>query len=67
MPVWVAPSKGVTIKTPFVTLPRFADSECVEHDGFVYLSLIVKGDPSDPRIDNIGGDLPRSGACTSSR
>ena len=57
MPVWVASSKAVTIKTPFVTLPRFVDSECAEHNGFVYLSLIVKGDPSDPRIDDIGGDL----------
>ena len=27
------------------------------YPGYVYLSLIVKGNPSDPRIDNIGGDL----------
>jgi hypothetical protein len=57
MPVWVAPSKGVTITTPFVTLPRFVDSACAEHNGFVYLSLIVRGNPADPRIDDINGDL----------
>ena len=56
-PVWVDPSKGVQITTPFVTLPRFVDAECAETNGFVYLSLIVNGDPADPRIDDIGGDL----------
>ena len=56
-PQWVDPSKNVTIDTAFVTLPKFVDAECKETDGFVYLSLIVHGDPGDPRIDDIGGDL----------
>ncbi|HZR81181.1 MAG TPA: DUF3089 domain-containing protein [Candidatus Binatia bacterium] len=56
-PPWIDPSLGVDITTPFVTLPAFVEAECAEHDGFVYLSLIVHGDPSDPRIDDIGGDL----------
>jgi hypothetical protein len=56
-PVWVDPSKGVQIATPFVTLPKFLDAECAETNGFVYLSLFVNGDPADPRIDDIGGDL----------
>jgi len=56
-PVWVDPSRGVEIATPFVTLPGLVEAECAEHDGFVYLSLTVHGDPSDPRIDDIGGDL----------
>lgn len=56
-PVWVDPSRGVEITTPFVTLPGLVEAECAEHDGFVYLSLTVHGDPSDPRIDDIGGDL----------
>ncbi len=56
-PQWVDPSKGVTITTPFVTLPNFVDAECAEMNGFVYLSLIVNGNPADPRIDDIGGDL----------
>ena len=56
-PVWVSPAGSVQIPTPFVTLPRWLEAECAEHNGFVYLSIIVHGDPSDPRIDNIGGDL----------
>ena len=48
---------GVEITTPFVTLPDFVDAECAEHDGFVYLAITVNGDPADPRIDDIGGDL----------
>ncbi len=56
-PQWVAASKGVTIETPFVTLPRFVDAGCAEENGFVYLSLTVKGDTADPRVDDVGGDL----------
>lgn len=56
-PEWVDPSRGVEIETSFVTLPGFVEAECAEHDGFTYLSLVVNGDPADPRIDDIGGDL----------
>jgi hypothetical protein len=56
-PDWVDPSLGVEIDTPFVTLPKFLEAECAEHDGLTYLSIIVHGDPADPRIDDIGGDL----------
>jgi hypothetical protein len=56
-PNWVDPALGVEITTPFVTTPRFVEAECAETDGFVYLSIIVHGDPADPRIDDIGGDL----------
>src|SRR5262249_20159176 len=55
-PVWdTAP--GADITTPFVTLPRFVQAECAERNGFTYLSLTVEGDKSDPRIDDVGGDL----------
>jgi hypothetical protein len=56
-PVWIDPTKGVEITTPFVTLPRLVEAECAEKDGFVYLAITVNGVPADPRIDNIGGDL----------
>jgi hypothetical protein len=56
-PQWVDPSKGVTVTTPFVTLPDFVTAECTERNGFVYLAITVNGDPADPRIDDIGGDL----------
>jgi hypothetical protein len=38
-----------------VTLPGFLDAECAEHNGFVYLSIILNGDPADPRIDDLTG------------
>jgi hypothetical protein len=56
-PAWVDPAKGVEITTPFVTLPKFLDAECAESNGSHYLSLVVHGDPEDPRIDDIGGDI----------
>ena len=56
-PPWVDPSLGVEMATPFVTLPGFIEAECAEHNGFVYLAITVNGDVSDPRIDDIGGDL----------
>jgi hypothetical protein len=48
---------GVDITTPFVTLPGFVYGQCRETNGFHYLAITVKGDPSDPRVDDIGGDL----------
>jgi hypothetical protein len=56
-PDWVDPAEGATINTPFVTLPHLLSARCAERDGFTYLELTVHGDPADPRIDNIGGDL----------
>lgn len=56
-PPWVDPSRHVTITTPFVTLPRFVSAECMQRNGFTYLALTVHGNPADPRIDDIGGDL----------
>ena len=54
-PQWL--STGGAITTPFVSLPDFLEARCDEHDGFVYLAIRVNGVPSDPRIDDIGGDL----------
>ena len=56
-PAWVDPALGVDIDTAFVALPDLVEAECVERDGFSYLEIHVNGDPSDPRIDDIGGDL----------
>jgi hypothetical protein len=52
-----AGADAVPIETPFVLLPDFVEAECTETDGFVYLAVTVHGDPSDPRIDDIGGDI----------
>ena len=52
---WAA---GAEITTPWVTLPNFVQAECVIKEGFSYLEITVLADPSDPRIDDIGGDIP---------
>jgi hypothetical protein len=49
---------GAEITTPWVTLPDFVEAECVVKDGFSYLEITVLADPADPRIDDIGGDIP---------
>jgi len=48
---------GTDITTPFVTLPGLVSGECASQGGFNYLSVTVNADPSDPRADDIGGDL----------
>ncbi len=53
---WVDPSAG-PITTPFATLPGLISAKCVEAGEFDYLEITVNGDPSDPRADDIGGDL----------
>jgi hypothetical protein len=60
LPILAPPSTidwGAPVSTPFVALPDFISSRCAEHDGFHYLELTVHGNPADPRIDDIGGDI----------
>jgi hypothetical protein len=45
------------ISTPFITMPDFIQTECVDRDAFTYLALTVLSDPSDPRADDISGDI----------
>jgi pimeloyl-ACP methyl ester carboxylesterase len=54
-PVWV---KGKTVETPFVATPGLLTAECVNKDGFNYLSVHIDADPADPRTDDIAGDVP---------
>ena len=49
--------EGTTIDTPFVTLPGFVTGRCTSRDGFSYLEVEVHADPSDPRADDLPGDL----------
>lgn len=53
---WVDPAVG-EITTPFVTTPGLVRGECVERDGFHYLEVTVDADPTDPRADDVPGDL----------
>jgi hypothetical protein len=51
------PARTGEITTPWVTYPDFVEAECASTGTHSYLSLIVNGDASDPRTDDIGGDL----------
>jgi hypothetical protein len=51
------PAANEAITTEFIAFPDFLTAECVERDGVSYLEVHVDADPSDPRADDIGGDL----------
>ncbi len=46
-----------TIDTPFVSVPGLLTAECKTNEFATYLEVTVHGDPADPRIDDIVGDL----------
>ncbi len=63
MSAWVNgndPAKMVT--TPFVNVPGMITAECKSDASGSYLSVTVKGDPADPRVDDIVGDVVTNGA-----
>lgn len=54
-------AKGKTIDTPFVSVPGLISAECkFAHTGS-YLAITLHGDPSDPRTDDIVGDVVTNG------
>ena len=56
---WVTPSQP--IDTPFVSVPGLLTAECVSNEKGSYLAITVHGDPSDPRTDDITGDVVANG------
>ena len=46
-----------TVDTPFVSVPGLLTAECKSNEFATYLEIKVNGDPADPRIDDIAGDL----------
>ncbi|HEX6235978.1 MAG TPA: DUF3089 domain-containing protein, partial [Acidimicrobiales bacterium] len=56
-PAFADDSRNDEITTPWVTFTGFVEAECVDDGEFSYLELTVNGDPDDPRVDDIGGDL----------
>lgn len=52
---WLGTDTRVT--TPFVSVPGLLTGECVNEGGFSYLKVTVNADPSDPRTDQISGDV----------
>jgi len=49
------------IDTEFVSVPGLLTGRCVERVRFNYLEVTVHGDPSDPRTDDIPGDVMQGG------
>jgi pimeloyl-ACP methyl ester carboxylesterase len=52
---WVA--GGPTVATPWVSVPGLLTAQCARNEFATYLEMTVHGDPNDPRIDNVNGDL----------
>jgi len=51
---WVA---GKEVTTPFVTTPGLLTTQCVRDGDYSYLKVTTNADPSDPRTDEIVGDV----------
>ena len=51
------PARDAEITTPWVVLPDLVSARCVSDGTYTWLDLTVVADPSDPRVDDIGGDL----------
>lgn len=54
-------SKNSPIDTPFVSLPGLVSGQCVSDSQGDYLAISVHGDPTDPRVDDIPGDVQVGG------
>ena len=52
---WVIPERPVP--TLWVSVPGLLTAECKSNDNATYLEITVHGDPADPRVDDIVGDL----------
>lgn len=54
-------AKGLTVTTPFVSMPGLLSARCVSEGDSTYLSVKINADPADPRADDIGGDIAVAG------
>jgi polyvinyl alcohol dehydrogenase (cytochrome) len=52
---WVVPEKP--IETPFVKVPGLLTARCASNEHATYLEVTVRGNPADPRVDDIVGDI----------
>ena len=51
---WVA---GQAIETPWVSVPGLVSARCATNAHAAYLEITVKGNPADPRADDVVGDI----------
>ena len=54
---FVDPTANAAIDTPFVKVPGLVQGECIEENGMGYLEITQDFDPTDARVDDVGGDL----------
>lgn len=59
MKAWVTPVKP--IDTPWVSVPGLLTARCDTNEHATYLEVTVRGNPADPRVDDISGDIARDG------
>jgi hypothetical protein len=52
---WVTPEQP--IETPWVSVPGLLTAKCTTNEFANYLEITVHGDPADPRVDDIIGDI----------
>ena len=52
---------GAPVDTPFVSVPGLLAAKCASNEHAKYLEITVTGDASDPRADDIPGDLGMAG------
>jgi hypothetical protein len=56
---WVVPAR--TVDTPWVAVPGLLTAQCASNEHASYLEITVHGNPNDPRVDDIRGDLTVGG------
>lgn len=56
---WVTPEQP--IETPWVSVPGLLTAKCATNDNATFLEVTVNGNPSDPRVDDITGDIGAGG------
>ena len=57
-PAWLEPAPAIS--TPFVRTPGLISTQCTGDETFSYLEMHVNADPSDPRTDEVGGEVIRA-------
>ena len=56
---WVVPEQSIA--TPWVSIPGLLTARCTSNEHATFLEVTVHGNPSDPRTDDITGDLGANG------
>lgn len=51
---------GKTVETQWVTVPGLLSARCTTNENGTYLEVTVNGNPDDPRVDTIAGDIGAS-------